>query len=318
MTNVLVLGTVGREKVESLGRVSPIVFGGTAFYATEALLRAGVAEPLLVSALGYDLTVAELIKEFSRGVLSEGLQRIEHLPSFYWEARYEGSLEASTTVVLENRLIDEFTPPWAELRNQFPGVQYCYLAAFDPGVQLSCTDHFQDAFIVSETLEYWIGRDREGVLEIASRSDGLVLTEYEFQSLWRRDVLPYLSHGEVAPLLHELDLEFLIVTFADRGSQVFEVSETFFVPAIECVALDSTGAGNAYSGGLTGHLALGGSYDRSRLVDAVALATTLGGIQVQDFGNSAFQRYSSAQIARLQREVKESIMWRQASDAGVH
>ena len=33
MEKILVLGTVGREKIHSLGTVSPVVFGGTAFYA---------------------------------------------------------------------------------------------------------------------------------------------------------------------------------------------------------------------------------------------------------------------------------------------
>src|SRR5215467_2395887 len=128
MEKILVLGTVGREKIHSMGAVSPVVFGGTAFYATEAILMAGSADPLVVSVLGRDLTPMELLGQFSREISTAGLQQYTDLPSFYWEARYEHSFEESATLVLENRLIDEFRPDWAALRRRFAQIDFCYLA----------------------------------------------------------------------------------------------------------------------------------------------------------------------------------------------
>jgi sugar/nucleoside kinase (ribokinase family) len=309
MEKILVLGTVGREKIHSMGAVSPVVFGGTAFYATEAILMAGGADPLLVSVLGRDLTPLELIGQFSRQISTAGLQQYTDLPSFYWEARYEHSFEESATLVLENRLIDKFRPDWAALRRRFAQIDFCYLAAFDPGVQSGCCDHFADAFIVSETLEYWIDRDREGVLGVTGRSNGLVVTEREFRRLWRFDAPPRTRHRKIVHVIEELDLDFLVVTFADRGSQVSDRRGTFFVPAVNCATVDSTGAGNVFSGGMVAHLAQGGTYDRRRLPDAVAFGTVLAGMQVQDFGNRALRTASAADISMLWQEVKDSISW---------
>lgn len=152
MSRILVLGTVGRETIHAFGAVSPLVHGGTAFYAVEAILKAGSAEPLLVSALGDDLSPDEVIGQFSREVSGAGLHRIHGLPSFYWEAAYQSSFEENVTLKLENRLLDQFRPDWFRLRAEFPDIDSCYLAAFDPTVQLSCCDHFPGAFIVAETL----------------------------------------------------------------------------------------------------------------------------------------------------------------------
>lgn len=309
MEDILILGTIGREKIHSFGTTSPVVFGGTAFYATEAILRAGANRPLLVSALGNDLTPDELIDQFSGPVNPYGLRRNADLPSFYWEARYDHSFEESTTIKLENRLIDGFSPDWAELGNRFPGIRFCYLAAFDPGVQLACSRHFAECFVVSETLEYWIGRDRRGVLDLARKSNGFVVTEREFRALWRFDARPYTPYERVAGIVERCGLDFLIVTYADRGSQVFDTEGTFMVPALSCETVDSTGAGNAFSGGIVAHLAKGGKYDRQRLLDAVALGTVLAGLQVQDFSNRALRAASSSEIGVLRQEIRNSIQW---------
>lgn len=309
MEDILVLGTIGRERIHSFGTTSPIVFGGTAFYATEAILRAGAARPLLVSALGNDLSPAELANQFSRPVNTYGLLRNANRPSFYWEARYDHSFEESTTVTLENRLLDEFAPDWADLKNQFPGIRYCYLAAFDPKIQLACSRHFTECFVVSETLEYWIGRDRQGVLDLARKSNGFVVTEREFRALWHLDVSPYAPHELVAGIVERCGLDFLIVTFADRGSQVFDAKRTFMVPALSCETVDSTGAGNAFSGGIVAHLARCGIYDRGQLLDAVALGTVLASLQVRGFSNHALRTASSSEIEARWQEVKDSVRW---------
>ena len=127
MDDILILGTVGRERVHSFGRTSEIVFGGTGFYAAEAMLKIPAANPLLVSVLGNDLPADVLIEQFSRAVDTRGLQWNDELPSFFWEAEYAHSFEESNTLVLENRLIHQFRPDWAGLRKGFPDLRFCYL-----------------------------------------------------------------------------------------------------------------------------------------------------------------------------------------------
>ena len=181
-------------------------------------------------------------------------------------------------------------------------------------MQVDCCEHFADAFTVSETLEYWINRDKEKVLDAARHSNGFVVTEREFRALWQFEVRPHTPYRLVAHLLEELGLDILIVTFADRGSQVFDATGTFFVPALEVKTVDSTGAGNAFSGGIVSTdpeavFAIGGAcWMRSRL------APRLRGFQVQDFSNHALRRASAADISELQRQVTNSISWFDAKD----
>jgi sugar/nucleoside kinase (ribokinase family) len=309
MGDILILGTVGRELVHSFGTTSGVVFGGTAYYAIEAVLRAGATQPLLVSALGNDISVRELVRQFSAPINSSGLQENPRLPSFYWEARYDTSFEESTTLALENRVINEFVPDWAALAYRFPSIRFCYLAAYDPQVQLACARHFAKSLVVSETLQYWIGRDRDGVLEVARHSNGFVVTDREFSLLWNISVPLFAPHALVWDVVKAFGLDFLIITFGDRGSQVFDAEGTFVAPALSCETIDSTGAGNAFSGGIVGHLAYSGGYDRARLQDAVALGTGLASLQVRDFSNRALRTASSSEIQALHLRARDSIRW---------
>jgi len=231
------------------------------------------------------------------------------LPSFYWEASYERDFENSVTLTLENRLIDEFRPNFGAIRAEFPMVKSCYLAAFDPRVQLECCKQFSDVLIVSETLDYWIGRDRGGVFDVARHSNGFIVAAREFHELWGFEAQPQMSFRRFADVLESTGLDFLIITFADRGSQVVHPEGTFFVPAQRCVAVDATGAGNAYAGGVVGHLTQARIRDQAQLLDATALGTALAALQVQDFGNRVLREATSDDILALQREVRNSITW---------
>jgi sugar/nucleoside kinase (ribokinase family) len=307
MNQLLVLGTVGREKVRVFGKVSPVVYGGTAFHAVEAVLRAGRAQPVLVSAVGDDLTPEELVRQFSEKVSGDGLQRITGCPSFYWEAAYESSFEENVTLALENRLLDDFRPDWHRIRSRFPDIDTCYLGAFDPQVQIGCCERFPDAIVMAETLDYWIGRDRPGVLELMHRAQGFVLTEREFRELWFADCGPGTPHLRVAPLLDEFGLRFLIVTFGERGSQIFDPEGAVLVPAVACNTVDPTGAGNAFSAGVLSALTGQDGFDREGLVDGVILGTALAALQVQDFGNQALRTASAATVQELYDHVRQRV-----------
>ncbi|MBO6554749.1 MAG: hypothetical protein JJ926_18210 [Roseitalea sp.] len=309
MEDVLVLGTIGRERVHSFGTTSTVVPGGTAHHAIEAILRAGVTRPLLVSIRGNDLSEAEIVDQLSAPVDTFALHQRTDLPSFYWEAEYKESFEESTTIALENRLLDGFMPDWNALGKRFPSIRYCYLAAFDPNVQISCARYFGNTFVVSETLEYWIERDRQGVLDLARESNGFVVTEREFRALWGFAARPDMPLTHVADVLQQCSLDFLIITFADRGSRVFQSEGTFIMPALACKTVDSTGAGNAFSGGIVGYLAQHGVYERARLPDAVSFGTGLASLQVRDFGNRALRMASHSEIEDLRQEARNGIQW---------
>ena len=81
------------------------------------------------------------------------------------------------------------------------------------------------------------------------------------------------------------------------------------MPALSCDTVDSTGAGNAFSGGIVAHLAQCGKYDRERLLDAVALGTVLASLQVQDFSNRALRTASSSEMEALRQKVRNSVRW---------
>jgi hypothetical protein len=131
----------------------------------------------------------------------------------------------------------------------------------------------------------------------------------EFCALWQIDAPPRTPYERVAGIVERCGLDFLVITFAERGSQAFDNQGTFMVPALSCETVDSTGAGNAFSGGIIARLSRPGRYDRGRLLDAVALGTVLAGLQVRDFSNTAMRAASSSEIEALHQEVRNSVRW---------
>ena len=306
--NVLVLGSLGIEQIHTSSRVSPKVTGGTAFYGAEALLKAGGMLPFIVSAIGSDLDIEQVTKAFSGSVDLRGITKYYNLPSFFWQAKYSEGFGSCETLTLENRLYRDFSPNLEALSDVISDISYAYLGGFTPRIQLDCCIHAKNAFVLTETLLYWIQQDRDAVLTAFAHSDAVVVTEHEFAELWQQELVPPCPHEAAKEIVNDLGLDFLIVTFAERGAQVFEKNRSFYVPAVECVPVDVTGAGNVFGGGLVGYLGRFGRYDPCHLLDAAVFGTILASSQVRGFGSEGLRALDTREVLQQQMQLSTLVV----------
>jgi sugar/nucleoside kinase (ribokinase family) len=306
-----VLGSLGREAIVApQGKGTGGTYaGGTAYYGAEALLKIGGITPVILSAIGNDLDVAWVRRSFAGPVNLDWLHKNDAYTSFYWQGLYEDGTSAPITVTLDNEVCATYKPDFDALRVLGTPGGYAYLGGFDPNIQLRCASCLSPSFVLTETLSYWIDKDRAAVLSAFEKSAAVVLTEDEYFKLRRTRLTPRLHNVDAAALLATLGLEFIVVTFAERGAQVFVSDGSFYVPAVTTVALDPTGAGNVFGGGLVGYLAKFGKFDTSRLAEAAAFGTVLAAAQVRDFGSRGLRAADSRIIERQHQAVLKSIQY---------
>jgi len=305
---ILVLGTLGREMVHAKEESSGICFGGTAYHAIRGFRLLKGVSPVVVSIIGNDIEIDDLAKEFPAASHALELQKCEDKPSFYWEALYEDGSSSARTIKLENEILSKFSANWELIASKYPKLKFCYLAAFDPDQQARCAMAFESSFIVSETLNYWVQVDRNAVLKVVEHSNGLVLTENEVKMLWQIKPQPDKQSKELIALMKQFSLEFLTVTFDERGSHTYHNEGSFFQPALRCEEIDPTGAGNVFTSALTGFLAMQAGVNAVTISQAVAIGSVLASFQVRGFSSLAIDALSIVEMERLARDLGTRAM----------
>lgn len=306
MTDALAFGSVGIDQVRNRNGTSGRVLGGTAYYGAAALVKENVAT-LLVSAVGYDLSRRDLELALGNRVDLSELREDRSLPSFSWHGEYADDLETATTLELEERLYDNYRPDWTGISLRHPGLAWVYLGAFLPEAQVECCSRLNGVFSLVETLGDWIREERSEVLRAFALAKGVVVNRSEFRELWEADIEPKMSSPEADSVRRDLNLQCLIVTFGDAGAHVFTSQGAFFVPAVKCRVVDTTGAGNVFCGGLLGQLAREGSTNYKALVRAAVRGTVLAGAQVTDFGDRGLRRAAPVEIEALVSAVSSQV-----------
>jgi ribokinase len=96
------------------------------------------------------------------------------------------------------------------------------------------------------------------------------------------------SSEALAAICREIPVRTVIITLGDHGAFVFDRPHSFYVPAIQVKTLDTTGAGDAFSGGLAAGLILHDYH----VPKAVRYATAVAALSTTAKGTSPSMPYS--------------------------
>jgi sugar/nucleoside kinase (ribokinase family) len=154
-----------------------------------------------------------------------------------------------------------------------------------PGQQLSVLDQMDGPRLtVADTIEYWINNDREGLIEVISRVDGMVLNDDEVRQLCQT---PNIIVG--AREILDWGPRFIVVKKGEHGAILFTREKIFPTCGYPLEKItDPTGAGDCFAGGFIGHLARRGSLDESLMREAVVYGNVMGSFAVEEFSIERF------------------------------
>ena len=133
--------------------------------------------------------------------------------------------------------------------------------------------------MLSDTMNYWIARKPDRVLEVLRRVDVALLNEEEARALAGETHLARAAESLLAQGAHAV-----IIKKGEHGALYHSHDERFLTPAYPVVALtDPTGAGDSFAGGFLGLLARLDRSDGEVLRQAMACGTAMASLAIESF-----------------------------------
>ncbi|MCG8466764.1 MAG: PfkB family carbohydrate kinase, partial [Gemmatimonadetes bacterium] len=148
-----------------------------------------------------------------------------------------------------------------------------------------------------DTMNYWIEGALDALLEVVSRIDMITLNDEEARQLSGD---PNLTRA--GRWIQDRGPRHVVIKKGEHGAVLFSDEHMFFAPGypLEDV-VDPTGAGDAFAGGIFGHLAHRGSATADDLRRAVVCGSALGSFACEAFGPKRMEEITMGDVdARIE------------------
>ena len=292
-SHILVVGSLAYDDVQTPYDSRSDVLGGAAsYFSLAACLYAPVR---LMGVVGADFREGDLERLRARGIDLGGVERANGR-SFRWLGKYDHNLAAAETINTDLGVFGDWEP---SVPPSFVDSEFVFLANILPEIQGRLLDQVRTPRAVAlDTMNYWIERRRDALATVMSRVDIVAVNEAE-----ARQFCGTHNVHKAARQILGLGPRAVVIKRAEYGALLLTNDRTFWTPAypVEDVR-DPTGAGDAFAGGLLGHLAREGKLDDRTLCRAVLHGTVCASFAVEEFSVDGIER---ADLPRIEQRVRE-------------
>jgi len=295
---VLVVGTVAFDSIETPhGKRERCLGGSASYFGLAARLFTGVQ---LVSVVGEDFPAAYRKLMTEAGIDLGGLEAAKG-KTFFWSGRYSADMNARETVAVELNTFGGFKP---KVPAAYRDTRYVFLANGSPSTQASVLDQMRDPrFVVADTMNLWIEHEKDDLLALLRRVDGLILNDEEARMLTGESNL--IRAGE---RVLGLGPKLVILKKGEHGAFLFSTFFQFALPAYPTgTVVDPTGAGDSFAGGFMGYLAGQERLNVGHMKRAIAYGTVTASVTVEGFGVDRLSACDRAQIERRYADLVQFV-----------
>jgi len=292
-SHILVVGSLAYDDVHTPYDSRREVLGGAAsYFSLAACLYAPVR---LMGVVGDDFRASDLERLRAKGI---DLAGVEHAKgrSFRWLGRYDHDLATAETINTELGVFGDWEPA---VPPAFADSEFVFLANILPEIQRRMLEQVRKPKAVAlDTMNYWIERRRDALADVMTRVDIVTVNEAEArQFCGTHNVL------KAARQILALGPRAVVIKRAEYGALLLTAERIFWTPAFPLEEVrDPTGAGDAFAGGLLGHIARAGKLDDRTLCQAVLHGTVCASFAVEAFSVDGIER---ADLASVERRVGE-------------
>ena len=275
--NVLAVGTVALDSIQTPFGAAEKILGGSATYITLAA-RYFSTDIALVAVVGDDFPPEFVNLLRSASINIDGLEIVSGQQTFAWEGRYEYDLNQRETIATHLNVLTSFTPV---LEDHLKTSKIVCLGNLDPSIQGSILDQVSNSkLVICDTMNYWIRETPDALINILGRIDCLVINDSECRELTDE---PNLIRA--ARQIREMGPDILVVKKGEHGALLFTDNNVFSLPAYPLEDIqDPTGAGDAFMGGFAGFLAGVTDINLDALKQAVVHGSAIASFCVEAFG----------------------------------
>jgi len=291
---VLIVGSVALDTVRTpFGEVSEALGGSASYAATAASFFCPVR---VVAVVGEDFPEENVARLAGREVDLGGLQRAPGR-TFRWQGYYEYDLSQAHTVSTELNVFESFRP---RLPEEYRSSPYVFLANIDPGLQLAVLDQLHRPRLVAcDTMNFWIERAPEKVLEVLARVDIALMNDAEARQLCGEANLI-----AAARRILNCGPGVVLIKKGEHGALMMSHESCFAAASYPLEEVrDPTGAGDAFAGGLLGYLARTGEEGDEVLRRAAVCGAVMASYAVEDFSLGRLLELTPEEIAERYHEI---------------
>jgi len=299
--SLIVVGTMAFDAIETpFGKVDKII-GGSATYVSWA--ASNFIKPIKqVSIIGGDFPDKEIASLKERGVEFDGVEVVKDGKSFFWSGRYHLDMNTRDTLITDLNVLAQFNP---QLPDSYQGSEFLMLGNLAPAVQISVIKQLKTRpkLIVLDTMNFWMEVALDGVKEVLTMVDVLMVNDAEARQLSGEHSLV-----KAAMKIMKMGPKFLIIKKGEHGALLFHEKSVFFAPALPLEdVFDPTGAGDSFAGGFIGHLAKTKDISYNNMKTAIIVGSAMASFCVEKFGPSRLQEVSPADITERINEFVELV-----------
>jgi len=273
--SLLVVGSIAFDSVETPTDCRDHVIGGSATYFSYA--ASYFTKVNLVGVVGEDWPDEHTHLLESRNINTEGLEVKPGEKTFSWKGKYLPNMNDRETLEVNLNVFETFSPV---LPDSYKDTPFVFLANGAPTVQLQVLDQVNNPkFVVADTMDLWINIQKDELLQLIQRIDGLVLNDSEAKLLTGKENLV-----EAGQAVLDLGAKFCVLKKGEHGAMYFGKDECYVLPAFPTdQVLDPTGAGDSFAGGMMGYLASQDATDPVSIKRALVYGTLVASYNVEDF-----------------------------------
>ena len=256
----LVFGSISIDKIINKYGTYVDVLGGSASYA---LLATKQKECQLVGTVGSDFSNEHFNLLSNHSINLDDL-KIEEGKTFAWGGEYAQDFSTRETLYVNPGVSEKYMPVLSEDSKQ---CEYLLLGNTHPNLQLTVLDQIQsNPFVILDTFKLYMDIANNDLKKIISKSNLLCINYNEAVYL---SGLSHHTLREMAECILNMGTGSLIIKQGEDGASFFDSDTHFSIGAypVETV-MDTTGAGDAFAGGLLSSKMAGKNIQESMIAGA--------------------------------------------------
>lgn len=296
---LIVTGSIGIDSIEAPTGHANDVLGGSSIYFAAAASFFGPVR--LVGAVGEDFPehFLDTFRHFK--VDLAGLETRRGSKTFRWRGKYHTNMNIRETLDVKLNVLAEKLPP---VPANYGDSQYVFLANTHPAGQLALLENFpKRKLAIADTMDLWIETQRDTLLELIGRIDGLVLNDSEAVMLTEKTNLI-----AAAEEILGLGPKFVVIKKGEHGSLLVHGHGTISLPAYPAKhVVDPTGAGDSFAGGMLGHLSATHDTTLAGLRRAMAYGTVVASYTIEAFSLGRLTQISRADVDRRLEDYRSML-----------
>jgi len=295
--SLLVVGSVAFDAVETpFGKIEKMLGGAAAHFSIAASFFTDVR---VVGVVGGDFGPDEQQVFDAHAIDTSDLERIPEGKTFRWFGRYDYDLNVAHTLDTHLNVFADFHPKLSETSK---AARLVFLANIQPDLQRGVSTQVTGAELVAlDTMNYWIERSRDSLLETIKRVNLVIINDAEARQLTG---IPNLIKAARAIL--SWGPKALIVKRGEYGAALFTEESYFAIPAYPLESVfDPTGAGDTFAGGFMGYLSSQEKLDDAAMRRAMIFGSVMASFNVEEFGTARVQRLTHDEINQRFRAFKQ-------------